>query len=88
MALFRQQLEQHLHQYVLQNGTHYVDVKRSSKIVYDPTGVTRFNNQYNIDFLLSGDNVDNHRESQVFFSNLIIKELQLHRLPLYVNMDE
>ncbi len=85
--MFWQQLEQHLHQYVSQSWTHYADVKQSTKIVYDPTDVNRFNNRYNIDFLPNDDQADNHREFQVFFSNLILKELQLHRLPLYGNID-
>ncbi len=49
------------------NGTHYADIKHSSKIVYDPNDVTRFSNRYNIDFLPNGDGGENHRESQVSF---------------------
>ncbi len=86
--MFWQQLEQHLHQYVSKSWTHYADVKQSTKIVYDPTDVNRFNNRYNIDFLPNDDRADNHREFQVFFSNLILKELRFtgfHYMAILMN---
>ncbi len=40
------QLEDYVHAF----GNHYKDVKRGSKIVFDPTDLNRFSNKLNIDF--------------------------------------
>ncbi len=36
------------------SGTHFEDVKRLTRIIYDPTDLTRENNVYNIDYISSG----------------------------------
>jgi hypothetical protein len=61
----------------------FEDVKRSTRIIYDPTDLTRENNVYNIDYIPSGATNAKERVSHCFFSNSIISELQLRRLPVY-----
>jgi hypothetical protein len=63
-------------------------VKRNSKILYDPMDESRYNNRYNIDFIPNGNDASNLAEAQHFFSNLLITELRLRRLPLYGNVEE
>ena len=40
------QLEEYFHAY----GSRYEDVKRKSKIIFDPSDLNRFSNKLNIDF--------------------------------------
>jgi hypothetical protein len=49
---------------------------------------SRYNNRYNIDFIPNGNDASNLAEAQHFFSNLLITELRLRRLPLYGNVEE
>jgi hypothetical protein len=70
------------------NGTHYETVKQSSKIIYDPTDLLRFNNQYNIDFSPEDDMVGDVVSAKIFFSNLVTKELQLQKLTLNGTFEE
>jgi hypothetical protein len=73
---------------VSRNGAHYEEVKRKSKVIYDPTDESRCHNRNNIDFVPNGDCPSNVAEAQRFFSNLLTEELRLRRLPLYGNLEE
>jgi hypothetical protein len=88
LAQFRQQLERHLNLYLQTNGQHYSDVKRQSKIGYDPNDLCRENNKYNIDFIVNGVDDADRMEALRFFSNLLTMELRLRKLPLYGNLEE
>ena len=74
---FRQQLEEHLNLYLRTNGRHYRDVKRSTKIIYDPNDLSREQNEYNIDFVPNGVDDADRMEALGFFSNLLTTELRL-----------
>jgi hypothetical protein len=67
---------------------HYSDVRRNTKIVYDPTDELRFSNPYNIEYRPQGDTAAAVAEAQRFFSNLVTTELRLRGLPLYANVEE
>ncbi len=88
LEIFRQKLEEHLTLYVSQNGTHYTDIRRKTKIVYDPTDTLRTSNPYNVEYRPQGDTAATLAEAQRFFSNLVTTELRLRRLHLYGNMEE
>ncbi len=77
LEVFRQKLEEHLTLYVSRNGMHYSDVRRNTKIVYDPTDELRFSNPYNIEYRPQGDTAATVVEAQRFFSNLVTTELRL-----------
>ncbi len=74
---FRQQLEEHLNLYLRTNGRHYGDVKRSTKIIYDPNDLSREQNKYNIAFVPNGVDDADRMEALGFFSNLLTTELRL-----------
>jgi hypothetical protein len=88
LEIFRRQLEEHLMLYLNHSGRHYEEVKRASKIVYDPTDITREINCYNIDFIPRGDTDQELRDSQIFFSNLLSSELRLRKLPLFGALED
>ncbi len=64
--VFQQELEEHLNLYLPAQGRHYEDVKRSSRIIYDPTDVTHYNNQFNIDYNFSGSTDAEAHEARIF----------------------
>jgi len=82
------QLEDHLLQYINTSGQHYEEVKRGTKIVYDPNDLTREGNCYNIDFIPSGNSDEELRASRLFFSNLLSTELRLRKLPVYGSLQD
>ncbi len=82
MEIFQQQLEEQLQQYMNNSGQHYEEVKRCTRILYDPNDLTRESNCYNIDFIPSGTTEQELRESRLFFSNLLSTELRLRQLPI------
>jgi hypothetical protein len=45
----------------------FEDVKRSTRIIYDPTDLTRENNVYNIDYIPSGATDAEERANGCFF---------------------
>jgi hypothetical protein len=49
------------------SGTHFEDVKRLTRIIYDPTDLTRENNVYNIDYIPSGATDAEERANGCFF---------------------
>jgi len=83
LEAFRQKLDTHLQRYLDRNGRAYEEVRRESKIKYDPCDVARESNCFNIDFIPTGNTDQELRLSRLQFSNLLSAELRLRQLPLY-----
>ncbi len=83
LEAFRQKLDTQLQRYLDRNGRAYEEVRRESKIKYDPCDVARESNCFNIDFIPTGNTDQELRLSRLQFSNLLSAELRLRQLPLY-----
>jgi hypothetical protein len=78
--VIQQEIEAQLDAYLANCGIPFAEIKSKSKIIYDPCYVTRGSNKYNINFILHCDTEEERMESQAFFSQLLLNELQLRRL--------
>jgi hypothetical protein len=70
------------------HGVSYENIKRNTKIIYDPCDITRESNRFNIDFIPSGESEEERLQSLSFFSNLLTTELRLRKLQLYGSLEE
>jgi hypothetical protein len=86
--VFQEKLEEHLNRYVRTSGMSFNFVKKRTKVLYDPTDLTRETNVYNIDYIPSGATLDEERANRSFFSNLLVSELQLRKLPLFGGLED
>jgi hypothetical protein len=73
--------------YLSARGTHYKDVKQLTRIFYDPTDLGREYSQYNIDYVPTGATHEEESANHCFFSNLVMSELQLPKLPVYGGLE-
>jgi hypothetical protein len=86
--VFGRQLEEYLLLYLSARSRHYEEVKRCSRVVYDPSDLTGHNNRYNIDYVISGSMDAETQDAISFFSSLLISKLRLRGLPVIVSIDE
>jgi hypothetical protein len=73
--MFRQGLQDRLANYFTTSGRHYEEVKRCTRIVYDPNDLTGINNQHNVEYIPSGETDAQLQEAKIHFSNLLATEL-------------
>jgi hypothetical protein len=64
----------------------FEEVKRASRIIYNPAEVNQFGNKFNIDFCTSDENADD--DDIIFFNTLINEELSLRRLSVHGNLND
>jgi hypothetical protein len=74
--------------YLQQCGTSYIELKGTSKIIYDPTDVTRTSNEQNIEFIPKGETEEERRTSVSRFNSLVTRELRLRKLSIFSSLEE
>jgi hypothetical protein len=75
IEMFWRGLTDHLENYLRTSGRHYKEVKRCTRIIYDPTDLTASNNQYNVEYIPARDTDAQLQEAKIHFSNLLTAEL-------------
>jgi hypothetical protein len=63
-------------------------VQGATKIIFDPTDLTRTTNKFNIDYIPNGETEEERVASFRAFSDLVTKELRLHKLSLLGNLED
>jgi hypothetical protein len=74
--------------YLRNSGATYRDIEQRPKIVYDPCETLRENNKDNIVFMPNGSTDEEVVQAKLYFSQLLMSELRLRRLPLHGNLEE
>ena len=74
--------------YLQNSGATYRDIEQRTKIIYDPCDTLGENNKDNIDFIPIGSTDEEVVQARLYFSQLLMSELRLRRLPLHGNLEE
>jgi hypothetical protein len=74
--------------YLQNSGATYRDIEQRTKIIYDPCDTLWENNKDNIDFIPNGSTDEEVVQARLYFSQLLMSELRLRRLPLHGNLEE
>jgi hypothetical protein len=77
--VFQEKLEEHLNRYVRTSGMCFNYVKKKTKIIYDPTDLSRESNVYNINYIPSGATQQEDCANRSSFSNLLVAKLQMRK---------
>jgi len=85
---FQRELKEHLDLYLQNSGATYWDIEQRTKIIYDSCDTLRENNKDNIDFIPNGSTDEEVVQARLYFSQLLMSELRLRRLPLHGNLEE
>ena len=81
-------MREQLEDYFNNCGSSFNDIRRATKIIYDPTDENAVINPFNIDFLCIANNEQGNAALTRDFSNLVTKELRLRKLSLQGSLEE
>jgi hypothetical protein len=85
---FQTLLENEHGEFLRSCGATLNEIKKQSKIKYNPTAIDKEVDIYNIEFAPSGEESDAEIEKLFFFNTLVTEELTLHNMPIKGTLGE